>query len=555
MASKKYTAAMVGLLGLISTASFAQTPGTYSSADDSWLYDSSKVSSSGLAQQNDFKNHVSPYPARPRDMWELGIGVGPTFMFTPINPRLGEGASISLRKSLGHIFSVRAQYNYGIYYGRDFRVRNVGKYAPMYLWNTLGGQGASYLANFKATIQQASIDGIFSLNTISGYRGNPKVEWYVLGGYSFTWGSSRGNFLNSSNQPYAWSSLPDNTRIDKSTIKSTLTSGQSNGIFTMKAGQDQQYETEITNRNGAHDNVVGGGGYAGGNIIRHGADFGGGVSFKVSPRFNIGVEQKFTYLFDNGDYAGVITGPTQRGDLLSNTQVRFNFNLGSSAKRVEPLWWINPNNYVYTQLAKRLILPDADGDGVTDQFDLEPNTPAGAPVDTHGRALDTDGDGVPDYRDKEVLTPQKWFPVDANGVGTEPEPACCKELRDKLANFKPAAECAVTSLPSVKFKGGKAKLSKDAETTLASVASQLNANTSCKVKIVAYGASNKRAQQLSWERGQAVGKYLVEKQGIADNRIIFIYGQDGAADTVDLQPTTEDGQGLNAVPAPHPNLK
>ena len=53
----------------------------------------------------------------------------------------------------------------------------------------------------------------------------------------------------------------------------------------------------------------------------------------------------------------------------------------------------------------KVKLDDADGDGVTDQFDLEPNTPAGAKVDSHGRAIDTDGDGIPDYKDKEILTP------------------------------------------------------------------------------------------------------------------------------------------------------
>jgi outer membrane protein OmpA-like peptidoglycan-associated protein len=322
----------------------------------------------------------------------------------------------------------------------------------------------------------------------------------------------------------------------------------------MKAGNDQQYETAITNRNGSHDNIVMGNDQ----IIRHGGDLGGGISFKASPRFNIGIEEKVTFVFDNGDFGGVITTPTQRPDFFSNTQLRLNFNLGSAAKRVEPLWWLNPNNYLYTSAAKRMLLPDADGDGVTDQFDLEPNTPPGAPVDTHGRALDTDGDGVPDYRDKEVLTPQKWFPVDANGVGTEPEPACCKELRDKIAHLQlapPPPTCAVTSFPSVKIKGGKAKLGQDAQTILASVASQLNANPACKVKVIAYGASNKRAQQLSWERAQAVSRYLIEKQGIAENRIIFIYGQDGDPNTVDLQPTTEDGQGPSVVPAPHPNLR
>ncbi len=63
---------------------------------------------------------------------------------------------------------------------------------------------------------------------------------------------------------------------------------------------------------------------------------------------------------------------------------------------------------------------------------MEPNTPAGVPVDVRGVAKDTDGDGVPDYKDKELLTPQKCFPVDADGVGNCPEPACCTELRNRI---------------------------------------------------------------------------------------------------------------------------
>ena len=72
-------------------------------------------------------------------------------------------------------------------------------------------------------------------------------------------------------------------------------------------------------------------------------------------------------------------------------------------KAVEPLWWLNPLDYAYKEVNKprhmklpKPVLDDADGDGVTDQFDQEPNTPAGAPVDTHGVSRDTDGDGVPD---------------------------------------------------------------------------------------------------------------------------------------------------------------
>ena len=202
------------------------------------------------------------------------------------------------------------------------------------------------------------------------------------------------------------------------------------------------------------------------------------------------------------------------------------------------------------------VLADADGDGVTDQFDLEPNTPAGAPVDSHGRAKDTDGDGVPDYRDKEILTPLKCFPVNNDGVGTCPEPACCKEIKDMMSNMAAAQaaknECNIGNLPSVQFKGN-AKLSKDAQSVLDAAAAKISANPTCKIKVIGYGASSKAAQQLSWERVNAVIKYLVEKQGIAESRFVFTYGQSGDANTVDLQGTTEEGP--NSVPAPHPNLK
>jgi hypothetical protein len=77
---------------------------------------------------------------------------------------------------------------------------------------------------------------------------------------------------------------------------------------------------------------------------------------------------------------------------------------------------------------KTTFLPDADGDGVTDQFDQEPNTPANAPVDTHGVSRDTDGDGVPDFKDKELITPTQCQPVDADGIGKCPPPPCCEVI-------------------------------------------------------------------------------------------------------------------------------
>jgi hypothetical protein len=193
----------------------------------------------------------------------------------------------------------------------------------------------------------------------------------------------------------------------------------------------------------------------------------------------------------------------------------------------------------------KVKLDDADADGVTDQFDLEPNTPAGAKVDSRGRAVDTDGDGIPDYKDKEILTSQKCFPVNNEGVGTCPEPPCCKELRDEITKMKENGlndkkdECEVGELPSIQFKGNS-KLTKDASCFSYSC-SKINANPTCKIRVVGYGSTDKKSQQSSWEKVNAVIKYLVEKQGVAESRFIFTYGQDGDVNSVDLQGTTEEG--------------
>lgn len=567
MASKKYTM-MLGLLGLISTAAFAQDTSTTTSesvstqgtsisagtnADDSWIYDgTNKVRVTKEDQQNGFLNHTNPYPAKPRNMMELGIGLGPSFLFSPIDPRFGYGASISLRKALGHTFSVRLGYGASNNFGLDYRLRNASDTKNSKIINAYGASNGNYLANYKTFIQQASLDLIADLNSLSHYRGNPKTSFYALVGYSFNMANVAINAFDASGNPYSWN-LPSGSRKDiKDAAKQQLEDGQSNGILDVKGKDDmsRQYETAGVERNGTRDDAVG----SEKTINRHGLDAGLGVAFKVSPRFNIGIEQKFTMFFNNSDVlAGLVLQKQGRNTTLSSTQVRFNFNLGNSDKRIEPLWWVNPNNYAYNKLATRDVLPDADGDGVTDQFDQEPNTPAGCAVDTHGRSLDTDGDGVPDCRDKQVLTPQSWFPVDADGVGTEPEPACCQELRDKLASMPAQAECAITSLPSVNFSGSSIKLDDAAQSALTSAAAQLNSNPNCKVKIVGYGASNKRAQQLSWDRVNAVKNFLIEQQGISEGRIIFTYGYDGDANTVDLQPTTESGP--STVPAPHPNLQ
>ncbi|MDX1660216.1 MAG: porin family protein [Gemmatimonadota bacterium] len=97
---------------------------------------------------------------------------------------------------------------------------------------------------------------------------------------------------------------------------------------------------------------------------------------------------------------------------------------------------------------------DSDGDGVADDRDRCPNTPAGTRVDAFGCAVpvDSDGDGVVDDRDRCPNTPA-GTPVDADGCPiVEEEPVACVDGR---AWFRGDASIRVDGRDWVKFGAAK----------------------------------------------------------------------------------------------------
>lgn len=532
MASRKYVT-LLALSGLIASASFAQK----TDAGYGWVLDSSKRTVKNMPQQNEFMNNQYPYPSKPRSMWELGVSGGASFILGDIDPRFGYGGGISARKALGHVFSLRAGWNGSLNYGLDYRLRN-GSTAQPGVWHDVY-KGKQFVANYKTAVHQLSLDVLASLNSISHYRGNPKTDFYVLAGYSLVSADIDVDALKDNGQAYDFKNATDYTG-KRSDIKSDL-----------KNLLDGNYENNGPSANGGRDNV---GRNDNNQLIRHSLNMGAGFAYKLSDKVNIGIEQKFTLPFDD-NFDGIKEG--RSNDAISATQFRLNFNIGNPSKNVQPLWWLNPNNYVYNEVnapkhmkMPPVVLPDADGDGVTDQFDMEANTPAGAPVDSHGVSRDSDGDGVPDFRDKEPLTARDCFPVDADGVGKCPEPPCCAELRNRPV----APVCAIGSLPSAQFKTGSLAISSTTQSILNSVAQQLNANPACNVRVTGYyKSSDKRSQQLSWDRVNTVIKYLVEQQGISESRLIFNLSPGGDPNTVDMMGTTESGP--NTIQAPFPQYQ
>lgn len=262
-----------------------------------------------------------------------------------------------------------------------------------------------------------------------------------------------------------------------------------------------------------------------------------GLKFNLSSLINLDLGYRMNFV--DGDFLdGYSYRPTHHDD-WSYTHVGLEFALGNQSK--PQLVFDNPvarlNNSLQTQIdtVKNQVSKlsnDADGDGVADMFDKEPNTPAGCPVDSHGVSRDTDGDGVPDCKDKELVTPTQCQPVDADGIGKCPEPDCCKAIRDTLA----AMNACNLNLPSISFSNRRSSLSSDAKAMLANVASQMKNSPNCNIVVTGYPAATKASQSLANSRVEAIKAYLTETEGISSDRIdtnVMVGG--GDVNTVDIQ--------------------
>jgi hypothetical protein len=241
-------------------------------------------------------------------------------------------------------------------------------------------------------------------------------------------------------------------------------------------------------------------------------------------------------------------------DLWNYGSIGLNFNIGNKRKNVAPLWWVNPLDHAYSELSDprhmtlpEPILPDSDGDGIADQFDKCPGTPAGVAVDSHGCPMDTDGDGVPDFRDKQLITPTECQPVDADGVGKCPCPDGC--------GGSGVAACANIGAGSLNFTGGNSRITPGMQSQLSNLAAQMSANPTCKVVIIGAGNSSKVQQQRSWDRVNSVIEYMSEKHGIDRNRFIFQYGAPGDENSVMYRSANTGEEGPANVAPPFPNLR
>ncbi|HUS24898.1 MAG TPA: OmpA family protein [Candidatus Binatia bacterium] len=194
---------------------------------------------------------------------------------------------------------------------------------------------------------------------------------------------------------------------------------------------------------------------------------------------------------------------------------------------------------------------DADTDGIADDVDQCPDTPAGTPVNDKGCEADTDGDGVVDRLDKCPATPA-GTPVDENGcplpppVAPAPEPVkgCRQPAPGEPITLEGCATGDAIVLRGVSFEFNSARLTANARVILNQVADALIAASGLQAEIGGHTdsvGSDAYNQKLSLKRARAVHDYLVAR-GVGPSRLkVKGYGESQPIASND----TDDGRELN----------
>jgi len=282
--------------------------------------------------------------------WTIGVNAGVLSPFLAIggsndytNADVNLGYGISLKKQLGHAFGLELNAFRG-------KVSGTNQDAP-----TPNGLNR----DFETKIQYAAdIRGVVNVATVDFLRRENSVNFFVTAGYGFVASSSK---------------------ITGPT-----------GVVTDNKGK---YVGSVNDRHDAKD-------YRKDVYIPVGA----GIKFKVSDRvaFNLGYTMHF---LDAEGFDGTYE-KTYSKDKFSYGYAGLEFSLGSKSK--PDLNWVNPLAMMYDELKDPSLRQevealknrvsaveksiedlkkDSDGDGVADQFDKCPGTPAGTAVDGSGCPL------------------------------------------------------------------------------------------------------------------------------------------------------------------------
>lgn len=272
-----------------------------------------------------------------------------------------------------------------------------------------------------------------------------------------------------------------------------------------------------------------------------------GVKYKLSRRLDLGLEHTTHFVMtDKLDGYVNNTNSFSNFDKFSLSALTVTYKFSGNDENIDYIEWLDPTEVMYDdyQLLSdklRKLSTDTDNDGVSEIFDKEPNTPAGAVVDGAGRSIDSDGDGVADYKDVDPFTP-KGATVDAEGKAVDTDGDGVADALDKEPNTKPGSLVNQEGKtikqdfatkddlknagggyvpPTVYFDNNSSTIKSVYYPELAGLAKYLKQNNT---GIILYGhtditGSESSNTRLGQKRADAVKDFLVKTYGIDASRI------------------------------------
>ncbi|WP_010250017.1 OmpA family protein [Myroides injenensis] len=230
---------------------------------------------------------------------------------------------------------------------------------------------------------------------------------------------------------------------------------------------------------------------------------------KVHPR--IALNADFTViqnLQQNQNWDGLTeTNRSVFQGTMFNASVGLSIYIGKNAQHAD--WYAESakENEAIAELSNRLStiennLKDSDNDGVPDYLDLEPNTPAGALVDSRGRNIDKNNNGIAD--NIEAFIEEKYGKLDHTLQADDA--AMVKELINKgyVAVYFDFDKAEPSSVDGINF-----------------IVNYMKNNPSASVEVIGYAdaVGNKEYNnKLSARRANTV-KDILTKSGVAASKV------------------------------------
>ena len=475
---------------------------------------------------------------KPDDNWAIALHLGNTYINGDIDAKMpGPAFGINVRKSFGHVVSARIQAINGTAYGLShYGLGGPGDEKVTQANYSLSGRpdangvltpnyiGVPFYENYRNNYWDVSLQLVANANNLNFYNRQNKWNLYGFVGGGMVAYKLAINALDANGNIYDFSNVETDNKSNaqiKNQVKDVL---------------DDTYETKgheffVKNKN---------------RIPTFQWTGGIGVQRYINNRFSVGLEHKLTRVvndyYDNRLYRSIFNdiASTTDYDYVSFTNLNIEMRLGKN-KDVDSRWWSNPLLEPLDQIADntskiKQATSDGDKDGVADIFDLEPDTPEGATVDTHGVMIDTDKDGVPDYLDIEPFSlpgamvdkTGKMIDTDGDGVpdNLDAEVNSPNSGRVDAKGVSIKENSARWFLPMIFFDLDKDVIKPESYTSLKQVAQVMNDYPDLKVDVI--GNTDVRASEqynvgLSRRRAQNAINHLVTYYGIDPRRLNIKY--------------------------------